>query len=261
MKYRYLVLLVVVLPLVFTACQKMAGHAVTPGSGSTGTGSGSGTGGVVTGISYHTSTMYSTSSVRVFTNSGEILDTAIIGRFGRRYFTGQGSGATYLKGYNGPFNGGAFSIQLGNGTATFTDNSSYITTKTKITGNDIRMTTKDSIIDFVVDPDARYMYYIKKDMGKNLPTYDVMFAPGQSGNPFNNYVRNYLTDYYATQSGATLLYPLICGTVAIDLTAPGVTGTNSIGFIVNNKFSGVAGLHLKTADTVVFQEFNVVLVK
>jgi len=261
MKYKYLFLLLAIAPLVFSSCQKMAGHAVTPSGGTTsGSGAGSGTG-VTTGATYHTSTMYSTGPVRVFAKSGEILDTAIIGRFARAYFTGQGSGATYLKGYTGPYNGSAFSIQLGNGTAALTGSGSYISTKTTFTGNDIKMTTKDSIIDFVNDPDDRYMYYFKKDIAKNVATYDVMFTPGQSGNPFNMYVRNYLTDYFATQSGATLLYPLICGTMAIDLAAPGITGTKSVGFIINNKFSGVASTHLKTADTVVFQEFNVVLVK
>jgi hypothetical protein len=262
MKLRYLLLSVVIVSSVISSCQKIAGHAVTPlGGSSSGSGTGAGTGGVITGTTYHTSTMYNTGPVRVFAKSGEILDTAIIGRFARRYFTGQGSGATYLKGYNGPFNGGAFSIQLGNGTAAITDNSTYIATKTKITGNDIRMTTKDSIIDVLYSSDDVFMFNFKKDLGKNLATYDVLFPPYVNGNPFAGYLRNYLTDYYATQSGVTLLYPMIFGTVAIDLTAPGVTGTSSTGFIINNKFSGVASSHLKTADTVVFQEFNVVLVK
>jgi hypothetical protein len=262
MKHRYLLLLVVIISSVIASCQKIPGHAVTPSGGSsTGTGTGSGTGGVITGTTYHTSTMYNTGPVRVFTKSGEVLDTAVIGRLARAYFTGQGSGNTYLKGYNGAYHDGPFSIQLGNGTAAITDNSTYIATKTKTTGSDIRMTTKDSIIDVLYDPNDVYMYNFKKDMGKNLPTYDVLFAPGQGGNPFNGYARNYLSDYYATQSGVTLLYPTIFGTAVIDTSSPGIIGTTSIGFIMNNKFSGVAGTHLKTTDTVVFQEFNVVLVK
>ena len=203
--------------------------------------------------------MYNTGPIRVFTKSGEILDTGVIGRLARTYFTGSGSGATYLKGYNGVYNGGPFSIQLGNGTAAITDNSTYASTKTTISGNDIRMTTKDSLIDVITDQNDLYMYNFKKDMGKYIPTYDVLFAPGQGGNPFNGYARNYLIDYYATQSGSQLLYPLICGTTVIDTSSPGIIGTTSIGFVINNKFSGATSKQLKTTDTVVFQEFNVVL--
>ncbi|MBW4890611.1 hypothetical protein KXQ82_12820 [Mucilaginibacter sp. HMF5004] len=260
MKYKYPLLLIIIGSLIWASCKKIPGYSIVPGS-STGNGTSTGTGGVTNGTTYHTSTMYNTGPVRVFSKSGEILDTAIIGRFARRYFTGGGSGSTYLNGYNGPNKQGDFSIQLGAGTAALIMGGGYISTKTKFTGSDIRMTTTDSIIDPLSGNDPLFLYNFKKSLGKYTPTYDMLFSPGQGGNPFSFTVRNYLTDYYATQSGATLLYPLICGTVAVDLTAPGVTGTSSTGFIINNKFSGIGNNGLKTADTVVLQEFNVVLVK
>ena len=264
MKHISIGLLLFIIAGSISACQKIPGHFVTPGASvtvSTGT-TGTSGGGITAGTVYNSSSMASTSAVRLFAASGEITDTAVIGRFLRN----NGITNLYMKGYSGPFNAGSpFSIQLGNGTASIIQGGGYISTKTTTTGYDVRMTTKDSIIDIMSDPDKVYLYSVTRDLSKYSPTYDILIPPGQSGNPFSGYLHNYLSDYYVTINGAQLNYPLVFGTVVRHSTTSTAISTLSLGFNFNNKFGGIGNRNLLATsiatDTVVFQEFNVVLTK
>jgi len=253
-----LIILVIITAIGFASCQKIAGHVVS-GTGSTTTG-GSTTGGSTSSNTYNSTTISSTTNVRMFASAGEITNAALISSFLTRnnitnlYVNGQP--ASPYTGNNG------LSIQIAsNNTAALIQGGAYFATKVSYNGGDIKFTRTDTLNDVIGDQGTLDMMALKNGLCKYKAVYDILLPPGNGGNPFSGYLHSYLSEYYATQSGSQLNYPVIFGTVVRITKTPQVFSTSVLGFNMNNRFGGVGNQNLGALDTVVFQEFNVVLTR